>query len=98
MASKKSAPIEELDESVAVEDIVVEDIVVDEEIEVLPEVVVDPTPDGNPFFIRAVNADSYLSIAERYHGEDISARDFARQLAELNGNAAVRPGARVRIR
>lgn len=95
MAAKKSAPVEELDEFIVEEDIVVEDIVeVEPEVEVISPVAVD----NSPAFIRAIGADSYMSLAERYAPEGVSVRDFARKLAELNGNASLRAHARVRIR
>ena len=94
MAAKKV--VEEVVEEFFDEDVV--EIELAEEVEE-PELVEAETVsnEGN-LYIRAYPSDNYLTVAERHKPEDISVKDFARMIMELNGNAPVRANSRIRIR
>lgn len=83
-------PIEELvhDQAESFDDV--------EELEQLEESPVEPvkvvTPDG----IRALDGDSYISIANRF-ATGKAARELAIKISELNGGTPVRAGKLIRL-
>lgn len=67
-----------------------------EELEELPVRSVEPAKANAPGSIRAVDGDSYISIAHRF-ANGKAARELALKIQELNGGAPVRAGKLVRI-
>lgn len=76
-----------------IEDLVEENDPVEvDEPEVVVEKVMDPPAKRESRHVRAVEGDSYLSIAEKMGATGRAARDLAMKIMELNGSAPVRPG------
>lgn len=95
LAAKKK-PIEELVEEQA--EIVLSDVApVEEEIVEMGGEELDATVAPDPMFTIAGDGESYASIAARLCPEGVRPHDFAKTLVELNGNAPVRAGRRIRL-
>ncbi len=76
-----------------IEDIVEENDPVEvDEPELVVETVMDPPVRRDSCCVRAVEGDSYLSIAEKQGKTGKAARDLALKIMELNGSAPVRAG------